>query len=526
MGYTALYRKWRSKTFDEIKGQDPIIESFKNQVKTGRIGHAYLFSGTRGTGKTSVAKILARAVNCEHPVDGNPCNECESCRAILNESSMDVMELDAASNNSVEDIRQIKDQVQYPPVNGKYKVFIIDEVHMLSTAAFNAFLKTLEEPPEYVIFILATTEPNKIPVTILSRCQKYDFKRISTEVIAGRLREIADAEKILVTDEALHYIARVGDGSMRDAISLFDQCAAFQFDHEISYENALEILGSVDVSVFSDLFRALSTRDIRKCLEIVASVLEQGRDLTQFTDDFMQYVRNILLKKHVEDLKGLVDMSRENFERLYADARLLSEDEVLRYIRILSRLENQMRFSMQKRILLETTLIKLSCPETDVTTEGLNARLSEIDRILKSGTFTSVPVPFGENTVEAASQVSALKPKRVELPKAQYDDLMKLRHDWQTIIASVDDGLYRNALLQTEVRPDQENAGMIIAVEKSVLYNTLSEKACIEKIRQIVSERYHKDISFKVVLTKVRDDTIYVTDEDLGKINIEIEPEE
>lgn len=194
MGYTALYRKWRSKTFDEIKGQDPIIESFKNQVKTGRIGHAYLFSGTRGTGKTSVAKILARAVNCEHPVDGNPCNECKSCRAILNESSMDVMELDAASNNSVEDIRQIKDQVQYPPVNGKYKVFIIDEVHMLSTAAFNAFLKTLEEPPEYVIFILATTEPNKIPVTILSRCQKYDFKRISTEVIAGRLREIADAE--------------------------------------------------------------------------------------------------------------------------------------------------------------------------------------------------------------------------------------------------------------------------------------------------------------------------------------------
>lgn len=226
MSYTALYRKWRPTAFDEVKGQDHIVTTLRNQMLSGRIGHAYLFCGTRGTGKTSIAKIFARAVNCEHPINGSPCNQCPSCRSILENSSMNVVEIDAASNNGVENIREIREQVQYPPTDGKYRVYIIDEVHMLSIGAFNALLKTLEEPPSYVIFILATTEVHKIPITILSRCQRYDFKRISLDTIAGRLKELTDAEQIEIEDKALRYVAKAADGSMRDALSLLDQCAA------------------------------------------------------------------------------------------------------------------------------------------------------------------------------------------------------------------------------------------------------------------------------------------------------------
>ena len=244
MSYMALYRKWRPVSFEDVKGQDPVVQTLKNQITSDRIGHAYLFCGTRGTGKTSIAKIYARAVNCEHPIDGSPCNQCASCRAILEGSSMNVVEIDAASNNGVENIRDIREQVQYPPTEGKYRVYIIDEVHMLSIGAFNALLKTLEEPPAYVIFILATTEVHKIPITILSRCQRYDFKRISLETIADRLRELTQAEQIQAEDKALMYIAKAADGSLRDGLSLLDQCVAFHYGKLLTYENALEVLGA------------------------------------------------------------------------------------------------------------------------------------------------------------------------------------------------------------------------------------------------------------------------------------------
>ena len=229
MSYTALYRKFRPGEFDEVKGQDHIVTALRNQVRADRIGHAYLFCGTRGTGKTTVAKILAKAVNCEHPIDGSPCGECEMCRKITAQTSMNVIEIDAASNNGVDNIREIREEVTYRPTEGRYKVYIIDEVHMLSAGAFNALLKTLEEPPSYVIFILATTEAHKIPITILSRCQRYDFRRITIETIAARLRELADAEQIPVEERALTYLAKAADGSMRDALSLLDQCVAFHF---------------------------------------------------------------------------------------------------------------------------------------------------------------------------------------------------------------------------------------------------------------------------------------------------------
>ena len=263
MSYMALYRKWRPDTFADVKGQDHIVTTLKNQIQADRIGHAYLFCGTRGTGKTTIAKIFAKAVNCEHPIDGSPCNECASCKAANAAASMNIIEIDAASNNGVDNIRDIKEEVQYSPTEGRFKVYIIDEVHMLSIGAFNALLKTLEEPPSYVIFILATTEVHKIPITILSRCQRYDFKRISVDTIADRLTELMVAERIEVEDKAIRYIAKMADGAMRDALSLLDQCLSFYIGQKLTYDNVLEVLGAVDTEVFSKLFRAIIMNDTK-----------------------------------------------------------------------------------------------------------------------------------------------------------------------------------------------------------------------------------------------------------------------
>lgn len=532
MSYTALYRRWRSRTFDEIKGQEAITASFKNQIMTGRIGHAYLFCGTRGTGKTSVAKILARAVNCEHPQDGNPCNECASCKATLRESSMNVVEMDAASNNGVDDIRQIRDKIQYPPVDGKYKVYIIDEVHMLSQSAFNAFLKTLEEPPSYVIFVLATTEPNKIPITILSRCQRYDFKRITTDTIAARLREISDAEGIQVSEDALHYIARAGDGSMRDAVSLLDQCSAFQFDREIAYEDALSILGAVDTTVFSELVRALSKKDIRTVLETVARVIDQGRELSQFVNDLVMYIRNMLLASTVDDLTGLVDMSSENLKRLREDAALLSTTELMRYIRMLSELTNQLRYAIQKRILIETTFMKLAYTETDATPDGMNARLAELRRMLQNlpaGTAVPADAANADSGHAAASRpVTQSAAVTVKLPRAAYEDLQLLRKDWRSICAAVRIPALSAALLRDNayIRPDREKSGMTIVTRSRGTAYLLSQEESIAELRRIAAEKYHKDISFSAVLSEEDEAaTVYVSDEDLSQIHMQIETE-
>ena len=282
MSYTALYRKFRPAEFSDVKGQDHIVTTLKNQICADRIGHAYLFCGTRGTGKTTIAKIFARAVNCEHPVDGNPCGECASCRAIAAGTSMNVIEIDAASNNGVDNIREIREEVAYSPTEGKYKVYIIDEVHMLSIGAFNALLKTLEEPPSYVIFILATTEANKIPITILSRCQRYDFRRITVETIAGRLRELMEKEQVEVEERALEYIAKAADGSMRDALSLLDQCIAFYLRQKLTYDHVLDVLVAVDMDVFSGFFRKICASDLTSVHRQLDQSIRQGRDLSQF----------------------------------------------------------------------------------------------------------------------------------------------------------------------------------------------------------------------------------------------------
>ena len=361
MSYVALYRKFRPATFEDVKGQDAIVTTLKNQIKSERIGHAYLFCGTRGTGKTTVAKILAKAANCENPKDGEPCGECPMCRAIASGSAVNVVEMDAASNNSVDDIRQIVDEVTYAPSEGKYKVYIIDEVHMLSTAAFNAILKTLEEPPAYVIFILATTESHKIPITIMSRCQRYDFKRISLQTIMDRMEELLAVEGTVVEEEALCFIAKEADGSMRD---------------ELTYEKTLDVLGAVDDEIFEKLISAIASRDVHTAENLIRDVVTQGRDLSQFVGDCMWYLRNALLVKTTpETTAEELEITAEHLERLKNLALKMDLPEIMRYIRILSDLGANMKYSDQKRILLEVAIIRMCKPQMETDHDSLAERI-------------------------------------------------------------------------------------------------------------------------------------------------------
>ena len=388
MSYTALYRKYRPGEFEDVKGQDHIVTTLKNQIMADRIGHAYLFCGTRGTGKTTIAKIFAKAVNCEHPVDGSPCGECPSCKAIAAGTSMNVIEIDAASNNGVDNIREIRDEVEYSPTEGKYKVYIIDEVHMLSIGAFNALLKTLEEPPSYVIFILA--EAHKIPITIMSRCQRYDFRRITIDTIAARLNELMQEEGVEVEEKAIRYVAKAADGSMRDALSLLDQCIAFFLGQKLTYEHVLEVLGAVDTEVFSRLLRAVMQADTVTSIAILEEMVIQGRDLGQFVTDFTWYLRNLLLIQSAPDMEEILDMSRENLELLKEEAEMIDAEVLMRYIRVLSDLSGQMKYAAQKRVLIEIALIKLCRPAMETSQDALIDRISQLEKRIESGVVMTV----------------------------------------------------------------------------------------------------------------------------------------
>lgn len=395
MAYMALYRKWRPNDFDEVQGQDAIVQTLRNEIIYDRIGHAYLFCGTRGTGKTSIAKLFAKAVNCQHPVDGNPCNQCPSCQAINNQSSLDVLEIDAASNNGVDHIREIREQVQYSPVEGKYKVYIIDEVHMLSSGAFNALLKTLEEPPSYVIFILATTEKHKIPVTILSRCQKYDFKRISIDTITNHLVHLMENEGIPAEEKALRYIARAADGSMRDALSLLDQCIAFYLNQTLTYDNVLEVLGTVDTAVFSQLLRNILAQDTIAVLHTVDQMITEGRELSQFLADFLWYLRNLLIIKDQNGMEDTLDLSTESIAALQEEASLIETSTLLRFIRVLSDLSGQLRNATQKRILLEVGFIRLCTPQMETDSGSLLERVHMLEKKMAEGIPVQTAGPGG-----------------------------------------------------------------------------------------------------------------------------------
>ncbi len=535
MSYTALYRKFRPDTFEDVKGQDHIVKTLRNQIKADRIGHAYLFCGTRGTGKTTVAKILARAVNCEHPVDGNPCNECASCRAIASGASMNVIEIDAASNNGVDNIREIREEVAYPPTEGRYKVYIIDEVHMLSIGAFNALLKTLEEPPSYVIFILATTEAHKIPVTILSRCQRYDFRRISQETILKRLEDLMEKEQVDAEEKALRYVAKKGDGSMRDSLSLLDQCIAFYLGEKLTYDRVLEVLGAVDTDVFSELLRLVLAEQITDAIALLDRLILDGRDLTQFVNDFTWYLRNLMLLKASDDMEDILDISTENLAQLREEAAMIRNDTLMRFIRIFSELANSIRYSVNKRVMLEMALIKLCKPEAEKDELSLIERIRKLERMIEQGiavpgrmqapsgaSASSAddgrwdPAMYGANgdSRYAASGVgvpaggagynsTAGNPEPL-LPtaKAAPEDLKKVKAMWKNIIVETS-APFRLALASAEVKynAQEENDNRLFVVFADFLAERYINNADRKReLESIIADKTGKQVEVRFML--------------------------
>ena len=527
MSYPALYRKWRPRVFGDVKGQDHIVTTLQNQIRSERIGHAYLFCGTRGTGKTSVAKIFAKAVNCEHPEDGSPCGECPSCQQIQAGTSLNVVEIDAASNNGVENIREIRDQVQYPPTEGKYRVYIIDEVHMLSTGAFNALLKTLEEPPSYVIFILATTEVHKIPITVLSRCQRYDFRRITVDTIADRLKELTDAEGMAVEDRALRYVAKAGDGSMRDALSLLDQCAAFHYGETLTYENVLDVLGAVDNRVFRELFGTLRNGQTKECILRLEEMVIQGRELSQFVADFIWFLRNLLILKTADEAEELLDMSEDNLKQLREDAALADENVLMRYIRVFSEVLNQIRFAAQKRVLVELAFIRLTKPEMEQSMDAVLERLERLERQMEEG-IPAAPWPgnmAGDGSQPALPQAvqpqapslesREAEPRTVTLPKAQLEDLNLIRNEWGKIVREMGMSI-RPSFRETVVEPAGDSC-LCIVFSDAMNFSMGSRPSILGDLERHVEQAYGKSIYFKARLREngERLDTRYITDEEL-----------
>lgn len=487
MSYTALYRKFRPQNFEDVKGQEHIVTTLKNQIRAERVGHAYLFCGTRGTGKTTVAKIFAKAINCEHPVEGSPCGTCAVCQAIAEGSSMNVIEIDAASNNGVENIRQIRDEVAYSPTEGRYKVYIIDEVHMLSTGAFNALLKTLEEPPPYVVFILATTEVHKIPITILSRCQRYDFRRISIDTISGRLMELMEKEQVDVEEKAVRYVAKAADGSMRDALSLLDQCIAFYLGETLTYDKVLDVLGAVDTEVFSRLLRYVLNEDVAGAITLLDELVLEGRELGQFVIDFTWYLRNLMLLQGAENMEDVLDMSTENLALLKEEAGMVSQEVLIRYIRVFSELSNQIKYSTQKRILTEISIIKLCKPEMELNVDAITNRLEKLEKKLEEGVPVSRIVMSG--TAETAQQPVPEKPP---MPKAIPEEVEQAVKSWNAIQQQMS-GMQKSYMKQAHLSLAGDNRLMIV-FDDPVAADFMSTEEHRKEISRLISEYIGRDV--------------------------------
>ncbi len=541
MSYVALYRKARPQTFEEVKGQDHIVKTLKNQVRAGRAQHAYLFCGTRGTGKTSVAKIMAKAVNCEHPVDGSPCNECASCRAIAAGNSMNVIEIDAASNNGVDNIREIVEEVRYRPTQGNFKVYIIDEVHMLSAGAFNALLKTLEEPPSYVIFILATTESGKIPTTILSRCQRYDFRRIDQETMIARMRELTERENVEAEDRALRFVARSADGSMRDALSLLDQCMAFYMGETLTYEKALSALGAVDTDVFGELLGEIIAGNAGRAVLIFEKIIERGREVGQFVSDFIWYMRNLLLAATSDEALEAVDASEEQLKVLKEHASRVEPETVMRYIRILSDLLNSMRQASNRRVLTEVAIVRLCRPQMETTDTAFRDRVRALEARLDELQTFGVPVREVEKST-AFSEIEKSSPDPKEEtappPHAAPEELQQIRAEWESVRQEVASGLLRGLLLKSDplYNAVDMDGKLYIRSANDTLDGFIEtgardvERYCAE-IREAIRKRYGRDVEVVLKSSREKGEKLYdisVDDilQDHSKINVTVEVSE
>ena len=533
MSYTALYRKFRPDAFSDVKGQDHIVTTLKNQLRANRIGHAYLFTGTRGTGKTTVAKIFAKTVNCEHPTEDGPCGECRICKAIAAGASMNVIEIDAASNNGVDNIREIIDEVSYSPAEGKYKVYIIDEVHMLSPGAFNALLKTLEEPPSYVIFILATTEVHKIPITILSRCQRYDFKRISIDTITDRMKELMDTEQVQVEDRALRYIAKVADGSMRDALSLLDQCIAFYLGEKLTYDNVLEVLGTVDIQVYSDLLDMILSQDINGVMDLLEDVARQGREWSQFITDFLWYLRNLLLVGQGNAAEEALEVSTDQLKLLQEKAQQVEENTLIRYIRILSELLERIRYATSKRVLVEVEMMKMCRPQMETDTNSLADRVrqleQQLEQLLQSGIPVQQAAQAGQNQIalqqEVKSEQDPVKQLNEKFPPAKVEELIELVNHWRDVKRNLSPQM-KYCLQRATLSVNEEGTALRVLFPKEMNVESgyfLEEPERIEQLKQELSRQSGRDVELEVSVMNTDNDDSDMINLDCIHMDVKIE---
>ena len=437
MGYQALYRRYRPARFEDFVGQEAVIKTLRSQITSGRIAHAYLFCGTRGTGKTSTAKVFARAVNCEHPENGDPCGTCDTCRALAEENSLDILEIDAASNNGVDEIRDLREKVKYPPQTGRYRVYIIDEVHMLSQGAFNALLKTLEEPPAYVVFILATTEPQKLPATILSRCQRFDFGRIPAHQIIGRLRVALEEGHIQAEDAALSRIARAAEGGMRDAWSIMDMCLSYAQEEDGGLTEALvlRVLGAADKSFLFAFADRLIDSDAAGALALIDEMMRKGREVQVFVRDVSAHLRALMLADICgeEQLSGLLEVTREDAAEYVAQAKRTSHTRLMRMLDLFLASETDMKWAAQPRFALETAALRACAPEESMQVEALVARVDELERKLREGAVAAAPARKRATAAQAAdtpeaAQGEAAPPPAKEAPKGPAPDAERI---WQ-----------------------------------------------------------------------------------------------
>ncbi|MBS5939121.1 DNA polymerase III subunit gamma/tau [Clostridium sartagoforme] len=509
MGYTALYREWRPQNFYDIVGQEHITTTVKNQILNDRIAHAYLFCGTRGTGKTTTAKVFAKALNCLDLHDGEPCNKCEMCKKIDEGLAIDVTELDAASNNGIDKIRDIIDDVKYPPQEGRYKVYIMDEVHMLSTGAVNAFLKTLEEPPKNVIFILATTDPQKLPITILSRCQRFDFKRINNNEIIGRLRKIVDDQNAIADDKSLSLIARVSDGAMRDALSILDQAISMG-NGAVEYDTLINMLGLVTNDHLFTLTNAVNQRNVEKSIGIIDEVVYAGKDIYLFIKDLISHYRNILMAKVTNNPEDVLDMSEENITLIKEQGSKLRAEEVMRYIRILQEAEGNAKISKQARLYLELAIIKMCKIEYDTSNEVILSRLNKLEASLKNGSIKVQTEVVADGKVKADAAVKEIKKevRREVIHNTSGNDSSKvslndIQKSWKDILERIKArrAMIVYASLITGKPIDCSKGILTIEYEEQYKFNKdrLEKPEYRALLQEILAEIFREDI--KIVFT-------------------------
>ncbi len=490
--YQALYRKQRPKDFREIVGQDHIVRTLKNQIQNERVSHAYLFCGTRGTGKTSCSLVFSKAINCLSPIDNEPCNECDSCLQINNGNSMDVFEIDAASNNGVDNIRDIKDEINYPPTVSKYKIYIIDEVHMLSTGAFNALLKTLEEPPSHAIFILATTDPQKLPQTILSRCQRYDFKRIKAFDMKASLLEVCKKEGREIEENAIDYICLLSDGAMRDALSLLDQAFSYFFDEKITLQNVLEIVGSVDKKVFFEFTDSLIEFNSVKVIEIINNLIMNSSDITQFVTEEIKHLRDLLVAK--SNALDSLSYSESTINLLIDQSQRIESMQLIFFIEEYSKLLSELKFTKNQRILFETGSLKLcNALIYDDNQDALMHKIKKLEDMvmkLESNPVSAQPIA----TIQKEEPKEEIK---VNITKAIPSDILKVKENWSAIISKMD--MPTQSFFKTNVK-----IGYVDNGESDILYLVCSSNAEFfrkrsESLDKILKEMYQKEYNMKFI---------------------------